>query len=308
MPAQDFLAQLATADPAGFWIGVAIAAGVGVWLVRRGLEHFWRLRLIVDTPTARIRSAPQGYVELQGRAAPLRGLLAARLTGTPCVWFRWRIQEYRSSGKSGSWVTIEHGDAERAFLLDDGSGEAEIHPDGAHLHFRARQQWYGPHPGRVATQRNAIGAFFERQRRYRMTEERIAEHESVYVLGHFETPRRGVRERAALTRTLLARWKRDPERMQCFDRDGDGEVSLQEWEHARRKAARLAEQAEAKLGAEAPRPRVLATGDPGQPFVISTEDEPTLLLKLRLSAFGGSLAGALLCAGAAAAVVARITA
>ena len=304
---QACLAAAAAADPAAFWIGAAIAAGVGAWLLRRGLADFWRLRLIVDTPTARIRSAAQGYVELQGRALPLHGLLEARLTGKPCAWFRWRIQEYRRSGKGRHWVTIEHGDAERAFLVDDGTGRAEVHPGGAHLHLRTRERWEGTHPGRLAAPRNPIGAWFERRRRYRMIEERIDAGEPVYVLGRFETPRRGVRERAALTRALLARWKRDPARMQGFDRDGDGAVSLEEWERARRQAARLAEHAEARLGGEAPRARVLATDDPSRPFVVSTEDESALLMKLRLSVVGATLAGGLLCAGAATAIVAQLT-
>jgi hypothetical protein len=301
---------IAAEDPLGFWLGVAIAAGLAAWLLHRGRRAFWRLRLIVDTPTARIRSAPQGYVEFQGRALPLRGELQARLTGTPCVWYRWRIEEHqgRSSGgrRGGHWVTRDHGDAGRPFLIDDGTGQAEVAPADAYLHLRARERWQGPHPDRrAATRGNAITRFFERQRRYRMTEERIHASEPVYILGHFETPRRGVREREALTRTLLARWKRDPERMQRFDLDGDGSVDLDEWERARRQAARLAARAENQLSAEAPRPRVVAADDPAQPFVVSTEDEPTLLARLRLTAFGGLIGGALLGAGSVAVVVAR---
>lgn len=303
---QQLITAAAAADPPLFWIGLAVAAGGGAWLLRRGLRAFWRLRLIVDTPTARVRSAPQGYVELQGRAAALHGPVQARLTKTPCCWFRWRIEQHRRSGKSSSWVTIERGDAGRALLLDDGTGEAEIHPDGALLHLRHRQRWYGPHPDRGHGGQNAVLAFFERQRRYRLTEERIHEGEPLYVLGRLETPRRGPRERAALTRTLLARWKRDPERMRRFDRDGDGAVDLDEWDRARRQATRLAEHAEAKLGAEPPRPRLTAGAEPGRPFVISTEDEPALITKLRLSVLGYSLAGGLLCTGAAAVLLARL--
>lgn len=307
-----FADAIAAEDPLGFWLGVAIAAGLAGWLLHRGRRAFWRLRLIVDTPTARIRSAPQGYVELQGLAAPLRDELQARLTGTPCAWYRWRIEEYQgrsgSGRRGGHWVTRDHGDAGRPFLIDDGTGQAEVAPADAYLHLRRREQWQGPHPdGRAATRGNAITRFFERQRRYRMTEERIHAGEPVYILGHFETPRRGVREREALTRALLSRWKRDPERMQRFDRDGNGTVDLDEWERARRHAARLAARAEDKLSADAPRPRVLATDDPAHPFVVSTEDEPTLLARLRLTAFGGMIGGALLGAGSVAAALARFS-
>jgi hypothetical protein len=297
------------ADPAAWWIGVAVTAGLGVWLLRRGLDALWRLRLIVDTPTARIRSAPQGYVELTGLAAPVRGAVAARLTGTPCAWYRWRIEHYQRSGRSRRWVTLDEGDAQRPFLVDDGTGVAEVLAGDAHLHLRTREQWYGRRTdGHGAAERQPITAFFERHLkvrcRYRMTEERIAVGEGVYILGRFETPRRGMRERQTLSRTLLAQWKRDPVRMRHFDRDGNGEIDLDEWEHARRRAARLAERAEAERGAEPPRPRVVASDDAAHPFVVSTEDEPTLLARLRLMAFGGMAGGALLGVGAAAAALA----
>lgn len=308
-----FSATLARADPINFWVGAAFATALGVWLLRWGLKSFWRLRLIVDTPTARIRSAPQGYVELIGLAAAARGSVTAKLSGLPCVWYRWRIEQHKSRGagssRSSSWVTIDKGSAERPFLVDDGTGQAEVNPDGAHLHLRTRDQWYGPHPDRRGhSSGNFFSALFEDRRRYRMTEERIAEQEPLYILGRFETPRRGVRERQALTRTLLAQWKRDPQRMRSIDRDGDGEVDLEEWERARQHATRLAERAEARLGTEPPRPRIGATGDPSQPFVIATEEESSLLLRLRLSAFGGTLGGALLAVGTVAAVLARLVA
>jgi hypothetical protein len=303
---QAFLAEaVADADGVTFWVSVAIAATVAAILLRRGRDALWRLRLIVDTPTARIRSAPQGYVELQGTAAPVRGLVAGALTGKPCVWYRWRVEQYRRSGRSGNWVTLEQGSAERPFLVDDGTGQAEVSPDAAALHLRTRERWQGPHPRAGRGQSNAIAAFFARQRRYRMSEERIVNGEPVYILGRFETPRRGVREREALTRTLLSQWKRDPERMRGLDRNNDGTVDLAEWEHARSQAARLAERAEAKLRSEPPRPRVGPTGEPSHPFVVSTVDEPNLLRKLRLAAFGGMSAGALLSGGTIAAVLAR---
>jgi hypothetical protein len=305
---QHFLAQAAgDMDPVAFWTGAIFAALLGGWLLRQGRNALWRLRLIVDTPTARIRSAPQGYVELRGRAAPLRGLLTARLTGKPCVWYRWRIEQYKQSGRSGRWVLLEHGSAECAFLVDDGTGAAEVLPAGAYLHCRTRERWTGPRPFAPAgAGEHGLTAFIGRHRRWRMTEERIALDEPVYILGHFETPRRGVRERETLTRTLLAQWKRDPARMRRFDRNGDGEIDLAEWEHARREAAELAERAEARLAAEPPRPRVGPTGDPDHPFVVSTEDEPALLRKLRLTAFGGLTIGALACVGAALMLLARL--
>ena len=297
----ELLAHAASdADPVGFWIGGLVAAAATVYLARLGLDAFWKLRLVLDTPTARIRSAPQGYVELQGQAHPQRELIAARLSGSACVWYRYRIQERRRGAKnSDHWVTIEQGDAGRPFVLDDGTGRCLIDPAGAALKCRTTDVWYD------SGSSSGLGAFFGQQRRYRKTEERIGELESVYVLGHFETPRRGSRERRRLTRQLLSQWKRDPERMQVLDRNGDGEIDLDEWEAARAKAERLAERAEGRLSAEPPLSRVVDGGDARQPFVVSTEDERELISRLRLHAFGGTLGGLLIGIGLAFALSAR---
>jgi hypothetical protein len=303
-----FFQALREADPVGFWIGTLFAAGVGAYALRRGLRAFWQLRLIVDTPTARIRSAPQGYVELQGLALPHREPIAARLTGSPCVWYRYRIQERRRGGRNERWVTVEHGDAERPFLLDDGTGRCLVEAGGAEVRCRERQVWHSASRGGFGSAPDGLAALFSDGRRYRMTEERIRDGEQVYLLGRFETPRRGARERQRLTRELLAQWKRDPERMQAIDRNGDGEIDLGEWDAARARAERIATRAEDRLSREPPLPVVGATGDPRHPFVISTEGEQALAGRLRWSAFGGTLLGLALGVGAALALVARVSA
>ncbi|MCF7984281.1 MAG: E3 ubiquitin ligase family protein [Thiohalocapsa sp.] len=303
---EAFATEIAGADPVGFWIGTLIAAAVTAVSMHFGLRSFWKLRIVVDTPTARIRSAPQGYVELQGHARPQRELIGARLTGRPCVWFRYKVEERRRSGKNNHWVTIEKGDAGQPFILDDGTGRCLVEPDGATIKCRTKVTWYGAYRGgSVGHGPSGLAGLFRDSRRYRMTEERISDHEFVYLLGHFETPRRGGRERRELTRTLLSQWKRNPERMNAFDRNGDGEIDLQEWAEARAAAERIAEQAEAKVSAEPPLSRVGRTGDNSHPFVISTEDERTLVSRLRWSAFGGTLLGITAGIGAALALVAR---
>lgn len=300
----EALQQIAVAsDPVAFWITGIILAVVAAVALRMGLEGFWRLRLVTDTPTAKIRSAHQGYVELTGQALPYRGPLMTELTGLPCVWFRFKVEERRRSGKTQHWVTVEHGEADKPFLLDDGTGRCLVDPARAELHCRAIDTWYGTHrrvsrpPGRSWLN---VGG------RYRLTEERILVQDPVYLLGRFETPRRGAKEKVRLTRGLLSAWKRDPERMAAFDEDGDGEVSVAEWEGARAKAQRAAERSESRLQAEPPLSRVGATGDPRRPFVIATFDADSLLQRLRLRAFGGTAIFLLLGAGVGFTVIARL--
>jgi hypothetical protein len=82
--------------------------------------------MIEDTPTSRVRSAAQGYVEIAGRCRPLDGARnLAPLTQRPCVWWHFRIQKRTSSGPPGkrrtSWRTVNSGRSEQPFLLDDGT-------------------------------------------------------------------------------------------------------------------------------------------------------------------------------------------
>ena len=78
-------------------LGVAVAGGG--WFALRWLHV---ARMIEDTPTSRIRSAAQGYVELGGRCRALDGTQnLAPLTQRPCVWWRCRIQQTVESGPSG---------------------------------------------------------------------------------------------------------------------------------------------------------------------------------------------------------------
>ena len=79
--------------------------GGGWWALRRMVQA----RYLLDTPTSKIRSAAQGYVELygvlQGREAPV----LAPLSNTPCLWWRFKIEEYSSSDKRSSWRVVESG-------------------------------------------------------------------------------------------------------------------------------------------------------------------------------------------------------
>jgi hypothetical protein len=292
------------ADPVHFWVFGAVVAVVSIVFLRRGLDAFWRLRTITDTPTARIRSAPQGYVELRGRVVANGDLVTAPLTRIACVWYRYKVQERRGSGRNTRWVTLDQGQADRPFLLEDETGRCLVEPAGADIHSRASDSWYGSdrHTARPQT-----SSWLQLSRRYRFSEERILPGEPVYLLGHFETPRRGPGERDRLVRTLLAQWKRDPARMARFDLDGDGEISLEEWGATRQAAEDLAEQSELRLQAEPPLSRMSDSRDARQPFIISTFGEGTLIGQLRFQAATGTAAFLVMGCGLFFALAARLT-
>lgn len=261
------------------WLAMTLSS---LWMLRSGVRTFWRLRTVADTPTARVRSAAQGYVELSGIAGAHHGEIEARLSGRTCLWCRFRVQERRRTGRNNQWVTVESGETDRAFRLDDGSGACLIDPGGARVEPRRRQVWLGPRrdPADREPATLRLGPWITLRtggsKRYRFTEERIEAGDPLYVLGHLETPRIGPEEQTRLERALLRVWKRDPGRMADFDADGDGEISLEEWNRARARASQLARE-RARSPDRSRLSRVGATGDADRPFVIATYTETELV-------------------------------
>ena len=164
------------ADPPeiGFWILLlAVAVAGGGWYAFRWMHV---ARMVEDTPTSRVRSAAQGYVELAGRCRPLDGTQnLAPLTQRPCVWWHYRVQQKVDSGPSGkrrqSWRTVNSGQSGQPFLLDDGTGECIVQPAGAEVLTGESTTWYGSTPW--PSQPPGAGLLHSQEHRYRYFEERI---------------------------------------------------------------------------------------------------------------------------------------
>ena len=206
-------------------LAILAAGGYGALYYGR---RAWRL---ADTPIARIRSAPQGYVELYGHAGLMEGPpILAPLSLLPCAWYRYQTEERLNQ----RWQPVDSGESDSLFLLDDGTGRCVINPDGADFIKIRRDVWYGNESGARTHALWGMGAA------YRYTEQRLMPGEEVHAIGWFQTVG-GLRE-APDTRQevaeLLERWKRDPQRMDLFDRRRNGRVDPDEWEAARRAAER----------------------------------------------------------------------
>lgn len=135
---------MAGGDAAGLAMSLAFSLGAffggGWWCIKRLSE----VRFLLDTPTSKIRSAAQGYVELYGvLQESTLGQLQAPLTGKPCLWWRFRIEEYQESGKNKSWRVIESGTSDQWLQLGDGTGDCLIDPRGAEVRPSTREVWKG---------------------------------------------------------------------------------------------------------------------------------------------------------------------
>lgn len=221
----------------GHLLMLAVGAKIGTpeaWLVSLALMGVigffaWmgntrRSRLILDTPTSRIASAAQGYVEFAGHAksAPESPLLS-KLTLLPCVWYRYIIEHKKDSEKG--YEIVEQGVSDDTILIDDGSGQCFIDPDHAEIITSHKQVW--------------------NKDDYRYTEYLLSPLDTLYAIGEFTTlggANSSLDFKEDLN-ALLAEWKRDKAQLhERFDLNKDGEIDPREWElavlQAKREVAR----------------------------------------------------------------------
>jgi hypothetical protein len=269
--------------------GAVMCLGGG-WL---WVSRWSKLRHLLDTPTSRIRSAAQGYVELAG---VLRGLadtppLMAPLTATPCLWWRYRIEEYRTGSKRGSWSVLEQGSSEGLLRLFDATGECLIDPRGAEVLPARRDCWTGDQRHPRGTPSSGVLAWLTGHRQYRYTEERLHANAPLYAIGEFRTSgggRQGLDLQAAQGQ-VVREWKEDyAGLLQRFDHNRDGQLDQAEWSRVRL-AASLEAQQRHRLASGRQALHKLARPAEDFPFVLSSHGEEVLVRRYRWQAAGGAM-------------------
>ena len=278
-----------------FWLAVIGLAAAAVYSFWYTFKSWSKNRLIEDTPTSRVRSAAQGYVELTGRGAlPPDSKNKGPLTGIPCTWWRYKIEERRAVGRSRSWTTLQSDTSDVPFLLDDGTGQCLIDPRGAEVFPHASDVWYGSSEWpevRIPNGTGVLGWLADNVLsggRYRYTEHRLEEHEQLYAIGAFrslggvsvESPDAAIAE-------LLRAWKQDQASLLArFDTNHDGTLSSDEWEEARAAARRQILDGRA-AEAKPPSLNVLADPPDGRSFLLAASDGESLAQRFRRRALAG---------------------
>jgi len=95
--------------------------------------HHWRYAS--NTPTSKIRSAAQGYVELKGKLVLAKGQapLVSPLSHTACLWWHYEVLKENAvldEGYSTDWL-----------CLDDGTGQCWIDPRDAEVNEHQQRDW-----------------------------------------------------------------------------------------------------------------------------------------------------------------------
>ncbi|MEE8287400.1 MAG: hypothetical protein V3R72_11950 [Gammaproteobacteria bacterium] len=243
-------------------IAVLSIGGLIAWLAA-----LRRYRIIADTPTAVLRSAAQGYVELVGtcRAIPGSDLLLYG-KAPPCLWYLATILEQnRSFSKTRTTTRFER--SEDTFLIEDGTGECVIDPEHAEVLSAHQTSW-----------RNG-------DTYYRVCY--LLPGDQLYAIGDMRTLRAadGTLDRRADVSALLREWKTDRAALvQRFDTNGDGEIDLQEWQGAVSAAGRDVDARHREMRLQ-PGLHLMRAPDDGRPFLLSNRDPGELRKRYRWRAW-----------------------
>ncbi len=139
---------------------------LGMLLLWQALRWLRLIRKLEDTPTAKIGSAAQGFVQLAGLARPQRETpLHVPVLQVPCVWYRYeRYDDYGAQDDDAEPVEVQQ--SQGRFRLVDRSGECIVEPYGAEIVARKQKQWHDGDGGQhkawwigVGEHVNAVGWF-----------------------------------------------------------------------------------------------------------------------------------------------------
>ena len=231
--------------------------------------HFLRMkRQIENTPTSKIRSVAMGMVEVKGEAVRRYALLSP-MSHTPCVFYR--LTKYRRRERDRQWrVTNISSSNNVPFYVEDETGRVEVNPAGCRVSAGSKQEGS---PGQVGLMK-AVNETDEK-----WVEEVIIDGTLLYVLG-FAAVKRCERPTLAEKKIeALRELKRNPQNLQQFDLNGDGNIDEKEWDAARAAVAEkvLKESLQNRQKRKKQEEHIVIGRKKGRPLIISeTHSEENL--------------------------------
>ena len=275
-------------------ISLTIAlSGTGIGCLASGwwsINCFKKARYVLDTPTSKIRSAAQGYVQLYGELKTGSGLLEAPLSNEPCVWWSFRIdKQVRNNRDETSWQQLEKSTSTALLCLNDGTAECWIDPAGAHVTPMTRKVWYGRarHPQQAQLHKRFKQTLLRGVQRYRYTEQRLHAAEPLYAIGDFVTRTGGhavldlQASQAALTSDSTTDYADLMQRR-------DGLLSEQEWQQVQDSAKAKAQDRHRTENAK-PAQHFLRKPQEKQSFVLSSSGEEDIATRFNQQAIFGTI-------------------
>jgi hypothetical protein len=166
---------------------------MGISLFVWAILSFRKKRLIENIPTSKIRSIAMGLVEIFGEVVPSKdNILKSPFSENDCVYYKYKIEELRSSGKSTHWVTIKKGWNYVYFYLKDDTGMVLVDPIDAKIDLPADNVFKSglgkdpPYTVKHFLQKEHVafeGSLFGINKSMRYTEHFIAPKDKLYIMG-----------------------------------------------------------------------------------------------------------------------------
>jgi len=170
-----------------FW--AAVGAIAGVFLFLRGFSMLRCKRLIMNTPSSKIRSASMGLVEISGTAKGSQTVRAG-ITGEACYYYRAMAWQLRQSGRNNEWKKVADESLYVPFFIEDATGDALVDPQGAELdiHRNFKDEFGGSSFGGRDMMPENVNAFLLRyglsgSEKIRLEEYCIKPGDPLFVLG-----------------------------------------------------------------------------------------------------------------------------
>lgn len=285
----EMLAGLSAEDHQFMVLASLLVAVVSFYLFMRNWK---RLRIIEDTPTAKLRSAHQGYIELEGKGQFIDDQpLYSPLSNHPCLWYRSQIEQQETFVDNGRtqtrWNVVYKNISNHRFKLIDGKNSCYVDPEAAEVNSHQKLVWYGNTEWPTRTQLlESQSIIHAATNSYRYCEWLILPSQPLYILGQFSTlsatAQKSIRD---VMINLINDWKQDQEQLKNrFDTNKDGQIDQEEWEVARQEARSEAQKLHDQLALEPDMNIIAKPRDPFQPFIISAYSQTVLIRKYRRNA------------------------
>lgn len=127
-----------------YWLGVPLGLLLAMGLSWQGLRTVKHKRLIENLPTSKSAGVACGLAEVEGVVSEAEmpdliedtefvSALSSPLTRSQCVWYHYKVEERRGTGKDRRWVKIEERTDSCAFDCVDDEGRIGVEVKDAEI-------------------------------------------------------------------------------------------------------------------------------------------------------------------------------
>jgi hypothetical protein len=174
----------------GFLIILIVLVVVALIAIYYLIINYRHYQLILKTETSTISWLNEGLNEIKGKIVSLSEQLISPFNDKPCVYYHFKVEQKKSSGKSSHYVSIIDDIKYQQFGVDDGSGIAIIDMQNADVQIKVDKKdtsgFFDPADEKQKSVLNKYnhkskGFLFEKTLRY--TEKYLELGDEIYVIG-----------------------------------------------------------------------------------------------------------------------------